>query len=62
MVHMDVKKLGRIDGVGHRITGDRSGRQRGAGWEYLQVCVDDHSRLAYTELLPNEKATTSSCS
>lgn len=61
MIHMDVKKLGRIDGVGHRITGDRSRRGRGAGWEFLHVCVDDHSRLAYTELLPDEKATTSTC-
>jgi transposase InsO family protein len=61
MIHLDIKKLGRIDGVGHRITGDRSKRKRGAGWEYLHVCVDDHSRLAYTELLPDEKATTSTC-
>ncbi len=61
MVHLDIKKLGRIEGVGHRITGDRSQRQRGAGWEYLHVCVDDHSRLAYTELLPDEKATTATC-
>jgi transposase InsO family protein len=61
MVHIDIKKLGRIDGVGHRITGDRSRRKRGAGWEYLHVCVDDHSRLAYTELLPDEKATTATC-
>lgn len=61
MIHLDIKKLGRIDGVGHRIHGDRSRRQRGAGWEYLHVCVDDHSRLAYTELLPDEKATTSTC-
>jgi len=59
MIHLDIKKLGRIDGVGHRITGDRSKRKRGAGWEYLHVCVDDHSRLAYTELLPDEKAATS---
>ena len=58
MVHIDIKKLGRIDGVGHRITGDRSNRKRGSGWEYLHVCVDDHSRLAYTELLPDEKAAT----
>ena len=58
MVHLDIKKLGRIDGVGHRITGDRSRRKRGICWEYLHVCVDDHSRLAYTELLPDEKATT----
>jgi transposase InsO family protein len=61
MIHLDIKKLGRIDGVGHRITGDRSKRKPGAGWEYLHVCVDDHSRLAYTELLQDEKATTSTC-
>jgi len=61
MIHLDIKKLGRIDGVGHRITGDRSKRKRGAGWEYLHVCVDDHSRLAYTELLQDEKATTATC-
>ena len=61
MIHLDIKKLGRIDGVGHRIHGDRSQRSRGAGWEYLHVCVDDHSRLAYTELLPDEKASTATC-
>lgn len=61
MIHLDVKKLGKIDGVGHRIHGDRSRRKRGIGWEYLHVCVDDHSRLAYTELLPDEKATTATC-
>ena len=61
MIHLDVKKLGKIDGVGHRIHGDRSKRSRGAGWEYPHVCVDDHSRLAYTELLPDEKATTATC-
>lgn len=44
MIHLDIKKLGKIDGVGHRIHGDRSKRSRGAGWEYLHVCVDDHSR------------------
>jgi len=58
MIHLDTKKLGKIDGIGHRITGDRSRRQRGAGWEYLHVCVDDHSRLAYSEILPDERATT----
>lgn len=56
LVHLDVKKLGRIEGVGHRIHGDRSRRGRGAGWEFLHVLVDDHSRLAYSELLPDEKA------
>jgi transposase InsO family protein len=55
MIHIDIKKLGRIDGVGHRITGDRRGQKRGRGWEYLHVCVDDASRLAYTELLPDER-------
>lgn len=60
MVHIDTKKLGRIDGVGHRITGDRSKRKRGAGWEYLHVCVDDHSRLTYTELLPDETSIAAS--
>ena len=57
LIHIDSKKLGRIDGVGHRITGDRRGQssKRGAGWEALHVAVDDASRLAYTELLPNER-------
>ncbi|HEY0312568.1 MAG TPA: IS481 family transposase [Allosphingosinicella sp.] len=54
LIHLDTKKLGRIDGVGHRITGDRQGRKRGLGWEALHVAVDDASRLAYTEILPDE--------
>ena len=61
MVHLDIKKLGKIDGVGHRITGDRSGKRRKPGWEYLHVCVDDNSRTAYTEVLPNERATSATC-
>jgi transposase InsO family protein len=57
LLHFDTKKLGRIDGVGHRITGQHSGmvKNRGIGWEVLHVCIDDASRLAYTELLPDEK-------
>jgi len=57
LLHLDTKKLGRIDGVGHRITGQLSGmvKNRGIGWEVLHVCIDDASRLAYTELLPDEK-------
>jgi transposase InsO family protein len=57
LIHLDTKKLGRIDGVGHRITGDRTGRsnKRGAGWEYLHVAVDDASRLAFTAVLPDER-------
>jgi transposase InsO family protein len=57
LIHIDTKKLGRIDGVGHRITGHHSGmvKNRGIGWEHLHVCVDDASRLAYTEILPDER-------
>jgi transposase InsO family protein len=57
LLHLDTKKLGRIDGIGHRITGYHEGvrRNRGIGWEVLHVCIDDASRLAYTELLPDEK-------
>ena len=55
MIHLDIKKLGRFDKAGHRITGDRqAGRSRQAGWDFLHVCVDDASRLAYTEILPSE--------
>jgi transposase InsO family protein len=54
LIHIDTKKLGRIDGIGHRITGERTNRKRGLGWEYLHVAIDDCSRLAYTELLPAE--------
>jgi transposase InsO family protein len=55
LIHIDTKKLGRIDGIGHRITGNRRGRKKGIGWDHVHVCVDDASRLAYTEVLPNEK-------
>jgi transposase InsO family protein len=55
LLHIDIKKLGRIEAVGHRITGDRRDTRPGAGWEHLHVCVDDASRLAYTELLPDER-------
>jgi transposase InsO family protein len=55
LIHVDTKKLGRIQGVGHRIHGDRRSRRRGVGWEHLHVAIDDASRLAYTELLPDER-------
>jgi len=59
LLHLDTKKLGRFRRVGHRIHGDRhTPRSYGAGWEYLHVCVDDHSRLAYVEVLADERATT----
>jgi transposase InsO family protein len=56
MIHLDIKKLGRFDRAGHRATGDRQkGRSYRAGWDFLHVCVDDASRLAYTEILPSER-------
>jgi transposase InsO family protein len=57
LIHLDTKKLGRIERVGHRITGDRTGqsRARGIGWEYLHVAIDDASRLAGTALMPDER-------
>ena len=58
MLHLDIKKLGRIARVGHRITGDRRDRTRGAGWEYVHVCVDDCSRVAYAEVLRDERGMT----
>jgi len=55
MIHLDIKKLGRINGVGHRFTGRGPGTHNlGRGWDFLHVCVDDASRLAYTEVLPSE--------
>jgi transposase InsO family protein len=58
LLHLDVKKLARIRGIGHRITGDRRQRHRGAGWECVHVAIDDYSRLAYVEVLANEEART----
>jgi transposase InsO family protein len=56
LIHIDIKKLGRFERVGHRITGDRrQGETRGAGWEYVHVCIDDASRLAFSQILPDEK-------
>jgi transposase InsO family protein len=55
LVHLDVKKLGRIERIGHRITGDRRHSTRGAGWEFVHVAIDDASRLAYIEILPDER-------
>ena len=58
LLHLDVKKLGRFRRVGHRITGDRTRSSRRAGWEFVHVCIDDHSRLAYVETLADECAET----
>ena len=67
LIHVDVKKLGRIRGAGHRVSGHRNsqkktrrnGKRTGvAGWEYVHVCVDDATRLAYVEVLENEQGAT----
>jgi transposase InsO family protein len=60
LVHIDVKKLGRIEKPGHRVMGrqPRHFRSRGGGWEFVHVCVDDATRLAYAEVLVDERATT----
>lgn len=57
MIHIDIKKLGRFDRVGHRITGDRTGQSnnRGIGWEFVHVCIDDASRVAFLQILPDER-------
>ena len=59
MLHIDIKKLARIVKAGHRITGNPRDETRGAGWEFLYVAVDDHSRMAFTAMYPNEKAVSS---
>jgi transposase InsO family protein len=58
LIHLDVKKLGRIGRVGHRISGDRRSRVRGIGWEYVHVAIDDASRFVYVEVLGDEDAPT----
>lgn len=59
LIHIDVKKLVGIKrGAGHRVTGKRTSQAKGAGWEFVHVCVDDATRLAYVEVLGDEKART----
>ena len=67
LIHVDVKKLGRVRGVGHRISGSRASQAKTrrvgklrdvSGWEYVHIAVDDYSRLAYAEVLDDERATT----
>ncbi len=55
LLHLDVKKLSRFEGVGHRITGNRRGRSQGMGYDCLHVAIDDATWLASVELLPDEK-------
>jgi len=55
LIHIDTKRLGRIERMGHRISGDRRDTVSGAGWEFLFVAIDDHARIGFTELYPNER-------
>ena len=56
LLHLDIKKFARIVKPGHRMTGNPRDETRGAGWEFLYVAIDDHSRIAFTALYPDEKA------
>lgn len=57
MIHLDIKKLGRFERTGHRITGHGTGqsRSRGSGWEFVHICIDDASRVSFTQIHPDEK-------
>lgn len=59
LLHIDIKKLARIVKPGHGITGNPRDETRGAGWEFLYVAIDDHSRIAFTAMMPDEKAASS---
>ena len=58
LLHLDIKKLARIVRPGHRISGDRRDTVRGAGWQYAHMAIDDHSRVGYGEMLPDETGGT----
>jgi transposase InsO family protein len=58
LVHIDVKKLGRIERAGHRVTGTRAGQRKGAGWERVHVAIDGATRMAYAEVLTDERKQT----
>ena len=61
MIHIDIKKLNRFHAIGHRITGDRgAGRSVGAGWEFAHVCIDDNSRIAFSQIRKDEKGLSAS--
>ena len=60
LVHIDIKKLGKFNRIGHRITGDRTGQSnaRGIGWEFVHVCIDDASRIAFSRVMKDERKAT----
>jgi transposase InsO family protein len=57
LIHIDIKKLGKFNKIGHRITGDRTGQSngRGVGWEFVHVCIDDASRIAFSQVMKDER-------
>jgi transposase InsO family protein len=57
LIHIDIKKLGKFNRIGHRITGDRTGQSnsRGVGWEFIHVCIDDASRIAFSRVMKTER-------
>ena len=57
LIHIDIKKLGKFNRIGHRITGDRTGQSnsRGVGWEFVHVCIDDASRIAFSQIKKDER-------
>jgi len=59
LLHFDIKKLARIERIGHRITGNRHDHTPGAGWEFVHVCIDDASRIAFAAIMPDERHTSS---
>jgi transposase InsO family protein len=61
LLHLDTKKLAKIRAVGHRMHGDRRRVCRGAGWEFAHLAIDDHTRLSYVEVLPDETGENAAC-
>jgi transposase InsO family protein len=61
LLHLDIKRLGRFWRPGHRVTNDRHHASDGAGWEYVHVAIDDHSRVAFSSIEPDEKASSACC-
>jgi transposase InsO family protein len=55
LIHLDIKKLGRFGAEGHRVTADRRSRSRHVGWEFVHVCIDDASRVAFSRIFPDER-------
>lgn len=57
LIHIDIRKLGKFNKIGHRITGDRRGQSnsRGIGWEFVHVCIGDASRIAFSQVMKDEK-------